>query len=161
MTPDPNSLDMRLGACCCTMGFRFRQTTTKNPQENSVCERSIMHQAIGNSLRVLRTLNHPPAGVEDALLQQLDTVITNAVYATRCTYHGSLRTTPGCLAFRCGSFPSCRLTMLPAAHIFEPLTRITPSHHMLAHFLQLWVETMHPGEGVSASRDIPKCPRAM
>jgi transposase InsO family protein len=76
-------------------GIRFRQTTPKNPQGNSICER--MHQAIGNSLRVLRTLN-PPAGAEDAL-RQLDTAIANAVYATRCTYNGALQTTPGGLAF--------------------------------------------------------------
>jgi hypothetical protein len=38
-------------------------TSTKNPQANSVCKR--MHQTIGNSLRVLSTLN-PPDGLQDA-----------------------------------------------------------------------------------------------
>ena len=36
--------------------------SAKNPQANSVCER--MHQAIGNSLRALSTLQQPPAGVQ-------------------------------------------------------------------------------------------------
>ena len=69
--------------------------TAKNPQANSVCER--MHQTIGNTLRVLSTLN-PPEGLEDAL-QLVDTAIANAVYATRATFHSALSTTPGALAF--------------------------------------------------------------
>ena len=40
--------------------IRSSSITAKNPQANSVCER--MHQAIGNSLRVLSTMN-PPFGV--------------------------------------------------------------------------------------------------
>jgi transposase InsO family protein len=69
--------------------------SSKNPQANSVCER--MHQTIGNSLRVLSTLN-PPAGLQDAL-QLVDTAIANAVFATRATFHSSIQTTPGGLAF--------------------------------------------------------------
>jgi hypothetical protein len=56
-----------------------------------------MHQSIGNSLRVLSALQ-PPVGVVDAN-QMIDTALANAVYATRCTYHSTLKTTPGGLAF--------------------------------------------------------------
>jgi transposase InsO family protein len=76
-------------------GIQARPTTAKNPQANSVCER--MHQSIGNSLRVLSTMN-PPAGIQHPH-QILDTAIANAMYATRCTYHSALQTTPGGLAF--------------------------------------------------------------
>jgi hypothetical protein len=69
--------------------------SAKNPRANSVCER--MHQTIGNSLRVLSIL-HPPEGINDAR-QLVDTAIANAVYATRATFHSSLKTTPGALAF--------------------------------------------------------------
>ena len=69
--------------------------SSKNPQANSVCER--IHQMIGNALRVLSTLN-PPAGLQDAQ-QLVDTAISNAVFATRATFHSSIQTTPGGLAF--------------------------------------------------------------
>mmetsp|Transcript_24155 Transcript_24155/g.44924 ORF Transcript_24155/g.44924 Transcript_24155/m.44924 type:complete len:177 (+) Transcript_24155:849-1379(+) len=70
-------------------------TTSKNPQANSVCER--MHQSIGNSLRVLSTMN-PPNGITSAK-QLVDSAIADAVFATRSTYHSTLKTTPGGLAF--------------------------------------------------------------
>jgi transposase InsO family protein len=75
--------------------IRDRTTTAKNPQANSVCER--MHQAIGNTLRVLSTMA-PPQGATQAE-QLVDTAIADAVYATRCTYNSVLKTTPGGLAF--------------------------------------------------------------
>jgi hypothetical protein len=56
-----------------------------------------MHQAIGNSLRILSNMA-PPQGVAQAE-QLVDTAIADAVYATRCTYHSVLKTTPGGLAF--------------------------------------------------------------
>ncbi|CAJ1941780.1 unnamed protein product [Cylindrotheca closterium] len=56
-----------------------------------------MHQTIGNSLRVLVTLNHP-FNINDAE-QLVDTAIANAVYAHRCSYHGTITATPGSLAF--------------------------------------------------------------
>jgi transposase InsO family protein len=71
--------------------IRSRTTTAKNPRANSVCER--MHQAIGNTLRVLSTLT-PPQGLAQAV-QLVDTAIADTVYATRCTYHSALKTTPG------------------------------------------------------------------
>ena len=72
-----------------------RPTTVKNPQANAICER--MHQAVGNSLRVLRQLN-PPAGAQtpQALL---DTALANAMYATRSSYNSAILTTPGAMAF--------------------------------------------------------------
>jgi hypothetical protein len=70
-------------------------TTAKNPQANSVCER--MHQSIGNSLRVLSTLQ-PPQGIADAN-QLVDTAIANAIFASRASLHSTLKTTPGGLAF--------------------------------------------------------------
>ena len=59
------------------------------------CER--LHQAIGNTLRVLSTMN-PPRGTTSAR-QIVDTAIADAVYATRCTSNSTLKTTPGGLAF--------------------------------------------------------------
>jgi hypothetical protein len=56
-----------------------------------------MHQAIGNTLRVLST-TAPPQGIAQAE-QLVDTAIADAVYATRCTYNSVLKTTPGGLAF--------------------------------------------------------------
>ena len=76
-------------------GITLRPTTSKNPQANSVWER--MNQSIGNSLRVMTTMRIPD-GVDNAR-QLVDTVIANAMYATRCTYHSALQTTPGGLAF--------------------------------------------------------------
>jgi hypothetical protein len=72
-----------------------RPTSEKNPQANSVCEH--MHQAIGNTLRILSTMD-PPRSLTNAK-QLVDTAIADAVYATRCTYNRALKTTPGGLAF--------------------------------------------------------------
>jgi transposase InsO family protein len=72
-----------------------KPTTAKNPRANAVCER--MHQAVGNTLRVLSTMD-PPQGAVHAE-QLVDTAIAEAVYATRCTYSSALKTTPGGLAF--------------------------------------------------------------
>ncbi|KAG7361664.1 reverse transcriptase RNA-dependent DNA polymerase [Nitzschia inconspicua] len=76
-------------------GIHSRPITAKNPQANSVCER--MHQAIGNTLRVLSTLE-PPRGHTSAK-QLVDTAIADAVYAARCIYNSALKTTPGGIAF--------------------------------------------------------------
>jgi hypothetical protein len=56
-----------------------------------------MHQAVGNTLRVLNTLN-PPAGVT-SLNELVDTALANAMYATRAAVHGTLKATPGSIAF--------------------------------------------------------------
>jgi len=56
-----------------------------------------MHQVVGNALRVLSTMT-PPAGIADAS-QLVDTALSNAMFAHRATYHSSIRTTPGAMAF--------------------------------------------------------------
>jgi hypothetical protein len=52
-----------------------------------------MHQAVGNSLRVLRQWT-PPNHFDDAHLL-VSTALANAMYATQATFHGGLLTTPG------------------------------------------------------------------
>ena len=76
-------------------GIQSHCISSKNPQANSICER--MHQAVGNSLRVLTTLN-PPAGIDTAN-QLVETALANTLFATRAALHGSLRTSPGALVF--------------------------------------------------------------
>jgi transposase InsO family protein len=76
-------------------GIDPRPISSKNPQANAVCER--MHQSIGNSLRVLKELQHP-FNVADAE-QLVDTAIAIAVFSHRSSYHGSIASTPGSLAF--------------------------------------------------------------
>jgi transposase InsO family protein len=73
-----------------------RVTTVKNPQANAICER--MHQSVGNSLRTLRNW-HPPLENLIPAQQLVDNALANAMYATRASYNGSLKTTPGALAF--------------------------------------------------------------
>jgi transposase InsO family protein len=75
--------------------IKRRPITTKNPQANAICER--MHQAVGNSLRILRQWI-PPAGIDDAK-QLVNTALANAMYATRASFHSGIKSTPGALAF--------------------------------------------------------------
>jgi hypothetical protein len=56
-----------------------------------------MHQAIGNTLRVLTTIELPQGAAE--VEQLVDTAIADAVYAARCSYHSALKSTPGSVAF--------------------------------------------------------------
>ncbi len=56
-----------------------------------------MHQSISNNLRALTTLN-PLQGIEDAN-QLIDTAIANTIFATRAALHGTLKMSPGALAF--------------------------------------------------------------
>jgi Integrase core domain len=72
-----------------------RPTTVKNPQANAIYKR--MHQAVGNSLRVLKQWT-PPNHLDDAHLI-VDTALANAMYATHATFHSGLMTTPGALSF--------------------------------------------------------------
>jgi hypothetical protein len=72
-----------------------RCTTTKNPQANAICKQ--MHQSISNSLRVLKQWN-PPAGLNNTHAL-VDAALANAMYATRASFHSSLKTTHGVLAF--------------------------------------------------------------
>jgi hypothetical protein len=73
----------------------IQPTTVKNPQANAICER--MHQAVGNSLHILKQWT-PPNHLDDAHLL-IDTVLANAMYAMRAMFHSGLMTTPGALSF--------------------------------------------------------------
>jgi transposase InsO family protein len=66
-------------------------TTVKNLQANAICER--MHQAVGNSLRILKQWT-PPNHLDNAHLL-IDTALANAMYATCATFHSGLMSTPG------------------------------------------------------------------
>jgi hypothetical protein len=72
-----------------------RPTTVKNPQANAICKR--MHQAVGNSLHVLKQWM-PPNHWDDAHLL-VDTVLANAMYTTHAMFHSGLMTTPGAIMF--------------------------------------------------------------
>jgi hypothetical protein len=69
----------------------------KNPQANAICE--CMHQAVGNSLHVLKQWM-PPNHLDDAHLL-IDTALANAMYTMRATFHCGLTNTPGALSFGC------------------------------------------------------------
>ena len=71
------------------------QSTAKNPQSNSICER--MHQTVGN---VLRTILHgnPPANLTRAR-DIVDQALATAMHAMRTTVATTLGSTPGALAF--------------------------------------------------------------
>jgi hypothetical protein len=56
-----------------------------------------MHQAVGNSLCVLRQWM-PPKHVDDAHLLA-DTSLPNAMYTMHATFHGGMLTMPGALSF--------------------------------------------------------------
>jgi hypothetical protein len=75
--------------------IQCRPTTVKNPQANAICKH--MHQAVGNSLRVLRQWM-PPNHLDYAHLM-VDTALANAMYATPATFHSGLVTTPRALSF--------------------------------------------------------------
>ena len=71
------------------------QSTAKNPQSNSICER--MHQTVAN---VLRTLLHgnPPQNVTQAR-DIVDQALAIAMHAMRTTVATTLKSAPGALAF--------------------------------------------------------------
>ena len=71
------------------------QSTAKNPQSNSICER--MHQTVGNVLRTLLYSN-PPQNMTQAR-EIIDQALATAMHATRTTIMTTLGGTPGSLAF--------------------------------------------------------------
>ena len=71
------------------------QSTAKNPQSNSICER--MHQTVGNVLRTLLYSN-PPQNMTQAR-DIIDQALATAMHATRTTIMTTLGGTPGSLAF--------------------------------------------------------------
>ena len=76
-------------------GIHGRCAASKNPQANAICER--MHQSVGNQLRAMASME-PPDGVQDANLL-VDTALANCLFATRAAVHGTLKASPGSLAF--------------------------------------------------------------
>jgi transposase InsO family protein len=75
---------------CKNMGIQLN--TAHNPQGNSVVER--IHQVLGNALRT--------AHMQDKDLDKrypFDEFLSSAAYAIRCTYHTTLKATPGQLVF--------------------------------------------------------------
>ena len=75
------------------MGLKRKPTTDYNPQGNAIIER--IHQVLGNQLRSFeleeRDLNKQEKTFEP--------FITACAYAIRCTYHTTLKATPGQLVF--------------------------------------------------------------
>ena len=69
--------------------------TAKNPQSNALCER--LHLTIGNSLRAIVNYK-PPQNIDQAALM-VDTALQTAAYSARTAIHGSLKHSPGSLAF--------------------------------------------------------------
>ena len=70
-------------------------TTIKNPQSNAICER--IHQTMGNMLRIL-IYQQPPANQQEATLL-CQTALNRILFSIRNTFHSTLQTTPGALAF--------------------------------------------------------------
>ena len=71
------------------------QSTTKNPQSNSICER--MHQTVENILRT-NLYSSPPRNMTQAR-DIVDQALSQAMHATRTTVMTTIGSTPGSLAF--------------------------------------------------------------
>ena len=69
--------------------------TVKYPQSNALCER--LHLTIGNSLRAIVNYE-PPQNIDQAALM-VNTALQTAAYSARTAIHGSLKHSPGSLAF--------------------------------------------------------------
>jgi len=72
-------------------GIQPKATTIKNPQSNAIVER--LHLTISNSLR---TMNLSSRLIDDTSIHG---ILQSIAWALRTTYHTSLRTSPGQLAF--------------------------------------------------------------
>jgi len=77
------------------LNIKDAQSTSKNPQSNSICER--MHQTVGNILRTLLYSN-PPQNMAQAR-DIIDSALATAMHAMRTTVATTLGSTPGALAF--------------------------------------------------------------
>ena len=77
-------------------GIESSQSTTKNPQSNSIIER--MHQSMGNQLRSL-IRQDPPKSVQEAA-EAIDSMLASIVYALRVGVHSVLDSAPGSIAFQ-------------------------------------------------------------
>jgi len=76
------------------------QSTTKNPQSNSIYER--MHQTVGNVLRTY-LYNDPPQNMTQAK-DIIDQALATAIHTMRTTIATTLVSTPGPLAFSRDTF---------------------------------------------------------
>ena len=72
------------------------QSTTKNPQSNSICKR--MHQTVGNVLRTLLHSTKKPSTMTQAR-NIIDQALATAMHVMRTTIATTLGSTPGALAF--------------------------------------------------------------
>jgi hypothetical protein len=70
------------------------QSTSKNPQSNSICER--MHQTVGNVLRVLLYSN--PAQNMTQVRDIVDQALATAIHGMQVTTASTLGSTPGVLS---------------------------------------------------------------
>jgi len=75
--------------------YENHTSSVENPQANAICER--LHQTVSNILRPLLHEN-PPNNVEQSF-RIMDTALQTAAYSARAAIHGSLRISPGALAF--------------------------------------------------------------
>ena len=75
------------------MNIKKKPTTDYNPQGNSVLER--IHQVLGNQLRTFELEERELTKDEETF----EPFLTACAYAIRCTYHTTLKATPGQLVF--------------------------------------------------------------
>jgi hypothetical protein len=76
-------------------GIQDTPTTVKNPQANSILERS--HQVIGNMLRTYDLTNRTDAELNNP--EYLDGIISNVAFAMRTTFHVGVNATPAQLVY--------------------------------------------------------------
>jgi hypothetical protein len=87
-----------------------------------------MHQAVGNSLCVLKQWM-PPNHLDDAHLL-VDTALANTMYTTRATFHSGLVTTPGALSFGRDIYPD--LTLI---HYNRQMNVLYAAMHTVIHMI--------------------------
>ena len=78
---------------CDNMGIKPKMSTDYNPQGNSIVER--IHQVLGNQLRSFELEDREFTKQEETF----EPFLTACAYAIRCTYHTTLKATPGQLVF--------------------------------------------------------------
>ncbi|KAL7568657.1 hypothetical protein ACA910_021659 [Epithemia clementina (nom. ined.)] len=76
-------------------GIKPVPLTAKNPQSNAICKQ--LHLTVGNVLRAIAHYD-APQDVPSATLM-VDTALQTAAYSARTAIHGSLKHSPGSLAF--------------------------------------------------------------
>jgi len=74
-------------------GIKRRGITVRNPQANAIIER--IHQTIANSIRTMQLQDDPYINEKDPWAG----ILAAAMFATRATYHTTLKATPAQLVF--------------------------------------------------------------